>query len=61
MTGVSLPDNFLSDFYLGRCSYDEEFACSAPESKYTDLNIWNSFLSIEDQIGWTTCKLVSLF
>ncbi len=58
MTDVKLPDSFLSDFYLGRCNYDEEYSCSSPESKFTDLNIWDRLLSTQDLLDWTTCRYV---
>ncbi len=42
--------------YIGRCSFDHNYACSSPEGKITDFNIWDRFLSTEELIDWTTCK-----
>ncbi len=58
MTGVDIPEDFLTKVYLGRCSYDYKFACSSPESQYTDFNVWDRFLSTEDLVKWTTCQSV---
>ncbi len=56
MTEVDLPESFLSRFFLGRCSYAGEYACSSPESQYADLNIWDRFLSTEQLVNWTMCR-----
>lgn len=57
MTEVDLPESFLTKFFLGSCSYGKsKYACSSPAGKYTDLNIWDKFLSNEQLISWTTCK-----
>ncbi len=56
MTEVALPERFLSEFFLGRCSYSHKFACSSPESEYTDLNIWDRSLSMDQLVKWTTCQ-----
>ncbi len=56
MTLVDIPEDFLEKIYLGRCAYDFNYACSSPESQYTDLNIWDKFLSTEKLMQWTTCQ-----
>ena len=42
--------------YIGRCYYEFKYACSSPESQYTDFNIWDRALSEEELVRWTTCK-----
>lgn len=56
LTEVQIPDDFLSKLYLGRCSYDIRHVCSSPESQYTDLNVWDRMLNMEELVSWTTCK-----
>ncbi len=57
MTQVYIPEDFLTKVYLGRCSnVDKKYACSSPESQYTDFNIWDRFLSTEELIKWTSCQ-----
>ncbi len=58
MTHVQIPEDFLSKVFLGRCSNEYKYACSSPEGQYTDLNIWDRFLSAEELIQWTTCRCV---
>ena len=56
LTDVQFPEDFLSKLFLGRGSYDYKFSASSPESQYTDLNIWDRFLTEEELVGWTTCQ-----
>ncbi len=58
MTGVHIPRDFLSKFYLGRCQHDHGFACSSPESEYTDFNVWDRALDTEELVEWTTCRFL---
>ncbi len=53
---VSIPEDFLSKFWIGRCPYDVKYACSSPGSSYTDVNIWDRALSQDEVSSWTTCN-----
>ncbi len=58
---VNIPPNFLSKIYLARCSFNYTAACSAPEGKITDFNVWDKALSLQEAKDWTTCRWEKLY
>ncbi len=56
LTEVQIPGDFLTKVYLGRCSLDYKNNCSAPEGKFTDFNVWDRALPLQEMMDWTECK-----
>ena len=55
-----IPGDFLTKTYLGRCSLDYKKTCSAPGSKFTDFNIWDRAVPLQELMDWTKCKKVTV-
>ena len=49
----------LDSIYVGRCVSDSEY-CSVHSGSFTDVNIWNRALSVDEMIRWTNCRWISL-
>ena len=56
MNNAMVPEDLLNSIYVGRCSSDTTFPCSIHSGSYTDLNIWNRALSVDEMISWTNCR-----
>ena len=41
---------------MARCSYNYTVACSAPEGKITDFNVWDRALTLQEAMDWTSCR-----
>ena len=55
-----LNPNFLDTIFVGRCS-DDKRACSLHSGDITDINIWNSALTVKEMIEWTNCRCYTYF
>ena len=54
-----VPEDMLDSIYVGRCVSDTEY-CSVHAGSFTDVNIWNRALSINEMIRWTNCRQVKI-
>ena len=52
-----LNPNFLDTIFVGRCA-DDKRTCSLHSGDITDINIWNTALTIKEMIEWTNCRCV---
>ena len=55
MKNATVPEDLLDSIYVGRCARDTNY-CSIHSGSYTDLNIWNRALSVDEMISWTNCR-----
>ena len=51
-----IPRDFLTKLYVGRCAFDFKGGCTTPGGLFTDLNVWDRALSVEEATQWTSCK-----
>ncbi len=56
LVNVSIPADFLSKVYLGRCAYDYINTCSLPGGQISDFNVWSRALTEKEMQDWTTCR-----
>ena len=56
---VSVPEDMLDSIYVGRCVSDIEY-CSIHNGSFTDVNIWNRALGINEIMRWTNCRQVTI-
>ena len=54
---AQVPEDLLDSIYVGRCVSDTEY-CSVHSGSFTDVNIWNRALSVDEMIRWTNCRYV---
>ena len=56
LSNVTIPHDFLTKTYLGRCSFDYKGDCSGPQGEIADFNVWDRALSQGEMERFTTCK-----
>jgi hypothetical protein len=54
MKNATVPEDLLDSIYVGRCA--SNMYCSIHSGSYTDLNIWNRAMSVDEMISWTNCR-----
>ena len=55
MKNATVPEDVLDSIYVGRCARDTKY-CSIHSGSFTDLNIWNRAMSVDEMIDWTNCR-----
>ena len=55
MKNATVPEDLLDSIYVGRCVRDTKY-CSIHLGSFTDLNIWNRAMSVDEMINWTNCR-----
>ena len=55
MKNATVPEDVLDSIYVGRCVGDKRY-CSSHLGSFTDLNIWNRALTVDEMISWTNCR-----
>ena len=56
---VTVPKDLLDSIYIGQyhsVSETEKYGYSVYFGSFTDVNIWNRALSIDEMINWTNCR-----
>ena len=57
ISNLKVPTNLLDMIYVGRCEVETK-SCSDHSGDFTDINIWDRALSIDEMIGWTNCSTI---
>ena len=55
MKNATVPEDLLDSIYVGRCASNTKY-CSIHMGSFTDLNIWNRALTVDEMISWTNCR-----
>ena len=58
---VTVPKDLLDSIYIGQyhsVSETEKYGYSVYSGSFTDVNIWNRALSIDEMINWTNCRYI---
>jgi hypothetical protein len=56
---VTVPKDLLDSIYIGQyhsVSETEKFGYPVHFGLFTDVNIWNRALSIDEMLNWTNCR-----
>ena len=57
ISNLKVPTNLLDMIYVGRCEVETK-SCSDHSGDFTDINIWDRSLSVDEMIGWTNCSTI---
>ena len=58
---ATVPTDLLDSIYIGQLqdvSQAEKFGYPVHFGSFTDVNIWNRALNIDEMINWTNCRYI---
>ena len=59
LKNVTVPKDLLDSIYIGQyhsVSETEKYGYPVHFGSFTDVNIWNKALGIDEMINWTNCR-----
>ena len=53
---VTVPKDLLDSIYIGQLGGFGKPGIPVHSGSFTDVNIWNRALSVDEMINWTNCR-----